>query len=109
MQPHLPKPIADYIAADNGDDKEAFGLCFNDNAVVRDEGHTYEGLTAIENWRAVSKAKYRQTVVLLDSVERNGKTIVTSRLTGNFPGSPADVDFAFSIVGRKIAMLEIGT
>jgi hypothetical protein len=98
MQPHLPKPIADYIAADNGDDKEAFGLCFNDNAVVRDEGHTYEGLTAIENWRAVSKAKYR-----------NGKTIVTSRLTGNFPGSPADVDFAFSIVGRKIAMLEIGT
>ena len=45
MQPHLPKPIADYIAADNGDDKEAFGLCFNDNAVVRDEGHTYEGLT----------------------------------------------------------------
>ena len=36
------------------------------------------------------------------------KTIVTSRLTGNFPGSPIEVRFVFRLDGDKIASLEIG-
>jgi hypothetical protein len=109
MQPNLPKPIVDYIAAENCGDAKAFGLCFADNAIVRDEGHTYEGLSAIQNWKADSKAKYQHTVAPLSSTESNGKTIVTIRLTGNFPGSPADVDFAFSLAGGEITFLEIGS
>jgi hypothetical protein len=33
--------------------------------------------------------------------------IVTSRLTGNFPGSPVDLRFLFELQGDKIASLEI--
>jgi hypothetical protein len=36
-----------------------------------------------------------------------GKTVVTSRLTGNFPGSPVNLRFFFALDGDKIATLEI--
>ena len=39
--------------------------------------------------------------------EKDGKTVVTSRLTGNFPGSPVDLRFFFELEGEKIASLEI--
>jgi hypothetical protein len=38
----LPKPIAAYFTADNGDG-EAVSQCFIENAVVKDEGHTHKG------------------------------------------------------------------
>lgn len=33
--------------------------------------------------------------------------IVTAHLTGNFPGSPVDLRYAFTLSGDKIARLEI--
>jgi hypothetical protein len=33
--------------------------------------------------------------------------VVTSRLTGNFPGSPLNLRFFFGLDGDKIASLEI--
>ena len=41
----------------------------------------------------------------LDSLRK--KTIVTNRLTGNFPGSPIELEFVFTLVGDKIVSLEI--
>ena len=35
------------------------------------------------------------------------KTVVTSRLTGNFPRSPLDLRYFFELAGDKIAALEI--
>jgi len=32
---------------------------------------------------------------------------VTNRLTGNFPGSPVDLQFVFGLDGNKIVSLEI--
>ena len=49
----LPKPIAIYIAAENRGDAEALGQCFAQHAVVRDEGQTIEGLTAIKQWSPI--------------------------------------------------------
>src|SRR5438552_17562394 len=37
---NLPKPIATYFAADKND-SETLSQCFTENAVVKDEGHTY--------------------------------------------------------------------
>jgi len=39
--------------------------------------------------------------------QKDGRYIVTSRLTGNFPGSPVDLRFAFRLERGKIAFLEI--
>jgi hypothetical protein len=38
---------------------------------------------------------------------RDGMVVVTSRLTGNFPGSPVDLRFFFRLERGKIASLEI--
>jgi SnoaL-like protein len=103
----LPAPIGTYIAAENRGDTEALAQCFVEHAVVRDEGKTIEGLAAIKQWKAETKKKYQHTVEPLASTQKDGKTIVTSRLTGNFPGSPIDVQFIFALEGNKIGSLEI--
>ena len=103
---NLPKPIAVYLAADEGNG-EAFSLCFAEHAVVKDEGQTYTGLAAIKQWKADAKKKYRYTIETLACVHKAGKTVVTNRLTGNFPGSPVDLQFVFELENDLIMSLEI--
>ncbi len=103
----LPTPIAIYIAAENRGDTEALAQCFAGHALVRDEGQTIEGLAAIKRWKAETKKKYQHTVEPIASAQKDGKTTVTNRLTGNFPGSPIELQFIFGLDGNKIASLEI--
>jgi len=107
MSVDLPKPIAAYIAAENGDDAEALTHCFADDAIVRDEGQTIEGLAAIKLWKAETKRKYQHRMEPRASVQKDGQTIVTNRLTGKFPGSPVELQFIFRLAGDKIASLDI--
>jgi hypothetical protein len=102
----LPKPIAAYFEADRGD-SEAVVRCFTENAVVKDEGCTYNGRVAIRQWKESVSAKYQYTSDLLACEQQAGMTVVASRLTGNFPGSPVDLRFCFELEGGKIASLEI--
>jgi SnoaL-like protein len=103
---NLPKPVADYFTADKGDG-EAVSQCFTENAVVRDEGHTHKGRAAIKEWKADASAKYEYTSEPFACEEKDGKTVVTSHLVGNFPGSPVDLRYFFKLEGGKIASLEI--
>jgi ketosteroid isomerase-like protein len=107
MPVDLPIPIARYVAADNLGDTEAVAQLFAEHAVVRDEGHTFEGMDAIKRWKAEAKKKYQYTVEPLSSTQKDDTTIVTSRLTGNFPGNPANLQFIFKLNGDKITSLEI--
>src|SRR6266404_5039738 len=93
--------------AENGHDTEAMARCFADNAIVRDEGRTIKGLAAIKEWKAETKKKYQYSVEPLESAQKDGKTVVTSRVTGNFPGSPVNLEFVFGLERNKIASLEI--
>ena len=103
----LPTPIAIYIAAENRGDTEALAQCFAEDAVVRDEGQTIEGLAAIKQWKAETKEKYQHTIEPLACTQKDGKTIVINRLTGNFPGSPIELEFVFTLHRNKIAALDI--
>ena len=107
MITNLPTPIVIYIAAENRGDSEALAECFVEDAVVRDEDQTMEGLAAIKQWKAETGKKYHHTIEPLASIQKDGKTIVTNRLTGNFPGSPIELEFVFTLAGNKIASLEI--
>ena len=102
----LPQPVADYFTADRSD-SEAVSRCFTEDAVVKDEGHTHRGRAAIEQWKADASARYQYTSEPFRCERKDGKIIVTSRLTGNFPGSPVDLRFIFGLDGDKIASLEI--
>ena len=103
---NLPKPVAAYFTADKGDG-EAVSRCFTEHAVVKDEGHTHKGRAAIKAWKTDASAKYQYTCEPLACEEKDGKTVVTSHLVGNFPGSPVDLRFLFQLEGDRIASLEI--
>jgi hypothetical protein len=103
---NLPKPIAAYFAADKGD-ADAVSRCFTEDAVVKDEGHTHRGRAAIKEWKTDASAKYKYTSEPIACEEKDGTTVVTSHLVGNFPGSPVDLRYFFRLLGDKIASLEI--
>ena len=107
MSIHLPPPIDLYLMAENSGDVDSLSECFAPNATVRDEGHTYEGLAAIRRWKSTTKKKYNHTVEPLEADERDGKTVVKSKVSGNFPGSPVTLEFSFGLKGDKVASLEI--
>jgi len=103
----LPAPVAAYVSAENEGDVEALGQCFSKNAVVHDEGRTIRGLAAIKQWKMETNRKYHQTVEPLACVQKDGKTVVATRVAGTFPGSPLDLQFIFGLEGNRIASLEI--
>jgi len=103
----LPTPIAIYVSAENAGDTEAMAQCFAEHAVVQDERKTIEGLAAIKQWKAETKKKYQHTIEPLACTQKDGKTVVTNRLTGNFAGSPIELEFVFTLDGDKIAALDI--
>jgi hypothetical protein len=104
----LPAPLRSYFDADGaGADTAPLGA-FAPQAVVRDEGKTHVGHDAIEAWWRAAKAQYRHTAEPLDIAGDGGRTFVRARVTGDFPGSPADLTFAFRLEDGLITALEIG-
>ena len=103
----LPPPVDRYVRIENSGDVDALSECFASNATVRDEGHRYEGLAAIKEWKAHTKKKYNHTIVPLEVADRDGKIVLKAKLTGSFPGSPVTLEFSFVLADGKIASLEI--
>lgn len=106
MPIELPGPIDAYFAADRSDGA-AVARCFTENAVVKDEGHTYEGLAAIRQWKEDTSLQYTYTSVPFACDAKDGRIMVTSRVSGDFPGSPVDLRYFFILEGDRIASLEI--
>ena len=105
---NLPEPIAAYFDADKRGDADAVASCFTKEAVVKDEGHKARrsgGDPEVED-RGVGKVLVRQPAPRRAS-RRTGRYVVTSRLTGNFPGSPIDLRYAFRLERGQIVSLEI--
>ncbi len=104
---HPPSPTAAYFAAEKAQDAAALARCFMSDGIVQDEGGTFTGTAAIERWNAGARAKYHHTVEPLSATERDGATIVSGRVSGDFPNSPVTLDHVFRLSGDKIAFLEI--
>jgi len=107
MSIELPPVIAQYLAADKTSDPKAISACFTQDAVVVDEGNSYAGLDAIRQWMANASTQYSYTVEPFALSEEGERTVITSHLVGNFPGSPVDLRYFFVLRGDKIAELEI--
>jgi hypothetical protein len=102
----LPSPIAAYFAADMSD-ANAAAQCFSESAVVIDERREHRGRPAITRWKVEATAKYHYTSEPI-AVDVSGPEVtVTARVTGDFPGSPVDLRYRFTLEGATIAMLEI--
>lgn len=105
---NLPVPIDRYFHADKRGDSESVLQAFATDAVVKDEGRTHRGCEAIEAWWRAAKDEYQHSAEPLEWSEEHGEHRVRAMVTGNFPGSPAELTFAFRLKGDRITSLEIG-
>ena len=107
MALNLPRPVATYLDAEKAKDADMLALCFADDALVHDEGHDYRGLDAIIAWKRQADAKYQYVLEPLDASVSEKTVKLRARLTGNFPGSPIEVDYTFTLANDRITALKI--
>ena len=104
----LPDILQKYFQAQNAHDIEALIACFAPDATVRDEGRELIGADAIRAWKVETSAKYRITIEPLESRSEVGKTIVVAKVSGTFPGSPANLTYHFGLsADDRIRSLEV--
>jgi ketosteroid isomerase-like protein len=105
--PRLPKAVEIYLTSARTKDVERLALCFADDALVHDESHDYRGIAAIQKWKQETEAKYRYVMEPLEASVTGNFVNLRARLTGEFPGSPVDLDYTFVLANEKITSLEI--
>ena len=107
MNTNVPGPVATYLAAEKAKDTQTLGQCFREDAVVRDEGREHRGVAAIKAWHREANAKYRYVVEPLEASTSGSAVVVRARVTGDFPGSPVELRFNFTVSEDRIVSLEV--
>ena len=107
----IPRPIVAFIEATNNHNTDGFLATLCDGAVITDEEQDYRGIAAIKEWSDQKYIGAKVTLEVVDMIERDGKTIVTAEVDGNFDKTglpdPFIMDFHFIVDGNKIARLNI--
>jgi uncharacterized protein (TIGR02246 family) len=104
----LPPLFATYLQATNERDAETLIALFAPDAVVTDEGREHRGTAAIRAWREETGKAYTYTAEAIAFAQRGDLSVLTATLTGDFPGSPTDLDFDFTLdAAGRIAALHI--
>lgn len=105
----LPRPVETYIQAINARDADAFQSSFADEAVVKDVGREFRGISAIKEWAAQEIFAVNVTLDVIEAVERDGRTIVTVKIDGTFDRTglpdPLLMDHSFTVAGDMITAL----
>ena len=107
MALNVPEPVAAYLAAEEAKDADALSRCFTEDGTVHDEGQDYHGRDSIRQWKQAANAKYRYVFQTINVKTFGNLVTVRARLTGEFPGSPVELDHIFKLSGDKMASLEI--
>lgn len=107
MSLSLPDAITTYFSISNGANNTHLGDCFTQDACVLDEGETHCGRTAIQAWLRATRANIEYSVEPISVSQQGNTMVVTATVTGNFPGSPVQLDHTFQLADMQIQSLEI--
>jgi hypothetical protein len=107
MKIELPPVIAAFFAAHNTGETKDFNRLFTHDAIVSDEEHEYGG-AAIKEWIDGAFAKYRPMADIANLRVAGVQLIATAQVSGNFPGSPTELHYNFTLENDRIAVLSIG-
>jgi hypothetical protein len=102
-----PEAVRDYLTLANTDDPESALATFTETAEVTDDGHRYRGTEEIRTWLTRTANEFTYTTTPLTAHNNETTTTVTSRVEGDFPGSPVILDYDFHLAENRITSLEI--
>jgi len=104
---NLHKVVASLVEAQNNHDSQAYVECFTETAIVHDEGKTHKGKSAIRQWIEDADRKYQAALKPLTYEETEAEHLLTAEVSGNFPGSPAILQFHLRFEDGLICSLNI--
>jgi len=107
MTQSLPPPIARYLQGVNASDAGVAASSFATTARVHDEGRDHIGTEAIRAWAQDTITRYATQLTVEDATSAGDTTVVTARVSGQFPGSPIRLRFSFWLDRDGITRLEI--
>jgi hypothetical protein len=102
-------PIEAYFSAKGSEAPGQASALFAEDATVWDNGEDLElrGVANIRDWLSDTSAKYKLSSEVLSWDERNGEFVVRVVVSGDFPGSPYEFAYRFTLAGDKISKLVI--
>ncbi len=104
----LPQAIAAYQAAHDRGDISAALEQFTHDATVVDDGHSYDGIAAVESFLRTAASEYTFTRTLVSAEEiAHDHWSVTNHLEGDFPGGQVDLNYEFRLDDGLIRQLTI--
>ena len=92
---NLPTILQRYFEAQNAHDIETMVGCFAPDAAVRDERRNIIGSESIRAWKKETSSKYRIAAEPFECHIEADSTVVVVKVSGNFPGSPANLGYRF--------------
>jgi hypothetical protein len=103
----LPKPIADFVAANARRDLDGMVRPFTPDAVILDNGKRFDR-------QASMRAMFEHEVVPVKAIftpeiirHEAGRVVVEGPAHGEFPGSPLRFTYSFMLENNAIKALEI--
>ncbi len=104
---NMPKVLEAFFEADRREDAHSVVRTFTVDAIVEDEGASYQGILAIRDWWLAAKQKAQHVAEPLEAMVDGNTAFVRAKVSGQFSGSPLTLCYAFTISDDKIASLEI--
>lgn len=104
----VPHAITAYQTAHDRRDAVTALAQFTVDAIIVDDGRTYEGAGGVETLLQKAGSEYSYTRTLISAEETTTDCWrVTNHLEGNFPGGQVDLSYEFFLVNSLIESLAI--
>lgn len=102
-----PPALASFVKASNERDTESIAACFTKEAVVYDQGEILQGAEEVRHWIADGFKKYEYVIAPTGVKNASQVVVLTTVVTGTFPGGRAMLDFHCRMDGDKIAVMVV--
>ena len=108
MRPTLPPPLDAYFSAANAHDADGSPPASPPTPSCMTSIEDQAGRDAIRAWADETGRRYRHTAEVRAVETEGDRTTVTAKVSGNFPGSPIELRYGFTLANELVRRLEIG-
>lgn len=102
----VPPVLPPLLRALETSDLEAAHTAFTPDVAIHDEGEVVHGPAGVDRW-ATRNFSYAPAFRIDDVVDHGNETVVTTTVTGEFPGSPLVFHWHLTLAQGKVASLRI--